>query len=164
MNNRIRAGLKVSFIAAMSMNIIGCGGDSGASGKVVKEHFFDQPYECTREKELTSKKTGKTRIAKYLSHYSPEKGWRVDLWNVGSSGGLRVANLYTADARYDGSYKERDGVITKVNFMTAWPYKEVKPNAALSLLSKTNKKDCRLMTDLSVFDIDYLSTLEVMGQ
>lgn len=146
-----------------STALVACGSDSSSSSMELEKHFFDQAYECHREREVTSKKTGKTRTVKYLSYYSPVKGWRIDLSDVGSNSLVKVANLYTPTTRYDGAYKEPDGVITKVKFSTAWPYKEAKPNIALGRLSKTNKKDCQILNDTSIFDIEYLDTLEVMG-
>jgi hypothetical protein len=147
-----------------SITLAACGSDSNSSAKAIDEHFFDQAYECHREREVTSKKTGKTRTVKYLSYYSPEQGWRIDLTDVGSKSLVKVANLYTPTARYDGAYKELEGVVTKVKFSTAWPHKETKPNISLGRLSKTKKKDCAVLKDSSVFNIGYLDTLEVMGQ
>ena len=138
--------------------------DTKEVSKVSNTHFFDQPYECSHESQVTSKRTGKTRDVKYRSYYSPQKGWRIDLSNVENTGDLRVANLYTPSARYDGTYKETDRVLVSVKFATAWPRKVPKPDIALSNLSKKKKKNCKVLDDISIFDIDYLGSLEVMGE
>jgi len=128
-----------------------------------KGHFFKKPYKCKRQVESTSKRTGNKVILNYITYFSPQRGWRIEL--TGSEGSaLKVANLYTPEARYDGAYKAQDGVITGINFGTAWLHKELRPKISLGSLSKYKKKNCEIMTDISVFEIDYLDTLEVMGQ
>lgn len=134
--------------------------------KTAKGHFFSQPYECTHEADVTSKRTGETRAVKYRSYYSPQKGWRIDLTDVEAPkaglGGRGIANLYTPSTRYDGIYRDKEGL--SISFKTAWPRKTENADVALSNLSKKKKKNCKVLTDLSVFDIDYLDSLEVMGQ
>ena len=146
-----------------------CGDNPNSSEphvKAAKGHFFSQPYECTHEADVTSKRTGETRTVKYRSHYSPQKGWRIDLTDVEAPkaglGGRGVANLYTPSTRYDGIYRDKEGL--SISFKTAWPRKTENADIALSNLSKKRKKNCKVLTDLSVFDIDYLDSLQVMGQ
>lgn len=161
--------MKCAYTLALlgSALLVACGGETEApkaAAKASKGHYFNQPYECSSEKDVTSKQTGKTRTVKYRSYYSPQKGWRIDLSGVEDSSALAVANLYTPTARYDGTFKEVDGVITRVKFGTAWPRKSKNPNVAVSNLSKKKKNDCKVLNDASIFDIEYLDTLEVMGQ
>jgi hypothetical protein len=151
-------------LLACSATLVACGSESSLSAGAVEKHFFDQDYGCHREREVTSKKTGKTRTVKYLSYYSPKKGWRIDLSDVKSNSFIKVANLHTPSARYDGVYKEDNGVVTGVKFSSAWPYDEAKPSVALGRLAKTKKSNCSILSDTSIFDIDYLDSLEVMGQ
>jgi len=155
-------------LICLSLSLVACGKKSNASNKAPKNHFFDQPYECTHESEVTSKRTGKTRVVKYRSYYSPKKDWRIDLTDVESDkaalGGRGIANLYTPSSRYDGAYRETDKVVTRVKYSSAWPRKNVSEGISFANLSKKKKKNCKIMSDTSIFDINYLDTLEVMGQ
>lgn len=160
----------ITVLASFAL-LTACSNDSDStdsSSKAVKGHFFDQAYECSHDREVTSKRTGKTRTVKYTSFYSPQKAWRIDLTDVGADksalGGRGIANMYTPGVRYDGVYRESDGAVSRIKFGTAWPRKDVNPDRALSNLSKKKKKNCKILADASVFDIDYLDTLEIMDQ
>lgn len=120
-----------------------------------KAHFFDLPYKCTYES--TSKRTGKVRTSLY--YYHPKKNWYLRLGAVKSSSPLKVANLYTPEGRYDGSYKGSYPNNLKAKLGNYWPYKSKK---VVKVFSKLSKSNCELLKDESMFNHPYLSSLECM--
>jgi len=145
--------------------------DSKATGSATG-HLFEKPYVCERSEERVSKQTGKTRIRTYSSYYHPQLGWRID--DRSSS-----ASLYTQDTRYDGVGADTGGSKAmaklvglsaddlkdaKFIFLSAFPYPKPLPEISANNLSKYQKKNCKILDDTSMFEIDYLEKTEVMGQ
>lgn len=118
-------------------------------------HFYDSPYECLSTH--TSKRTGKVHTALHYIH--PKKNWMIRLSGVKNTSNFKVANLYSEEGRYDGTYKGIYPEIKKVSLMTYWPYKAKK---VVKLPSKISKNDCKVMKDSTVFDLPNLKSLECM--
>lgn len=118
-------------------------------------HFFDSPYQCLSSH--TSKRSGKQYTT--LHYYHPKKNWLIKLGSVKKNSMIKIANLYAPEGRYDGHYKGVYPEIGKVKFGTFWPNKRSK---VVMLSSKLKKSDCQKITNSSVFDLPYLSTLECM--
>ena len=80
-------------------------------------------------------------------------------------GGFGIALLFADGVRYDGSYKDADGPITDLAFLTAWP----KENPSPTFATRSSKDDdiarCTLIPtdEIALYDFDYLDTLEVMN-
>lgn len=131
-----------------------------------RAHFYDQPYECTLVREIVSSSTGKKRTLYVSSVYFPSKGWRLHLGRTNEDAAFKVANLFTADTRYDGYYNQVNGKITKVVMGTAWPNKNGKRRANERTKRNDDPSKCAVLDDArrSLFQFDDLDTLEVMGQ
>ncbi len=121
----------------------------------VKAHFYDSPYECLSSH--TSKRSGKKHTT--LTYFQPSKNWMIRLSGVKKNSSFKVANLYTPEGRYDGSYKGVYPAINKVKFGTYWPYKK---NREVKVSSRISKSDCSLLKSKSVFDLPGLDKLECM--
>ncbi len=118
-------------------------------------HFFDSAYECSYTS--TSKRTGKTRTNHY--YYHPKKNWYLRLGDVKGTSPIKLANLYTPEGRYDGSYKGTHPEPIKVTLGTYWPYKVKR---AVKVFSKLNRGDCKPLKDDSIFNYPDLNSLECM--
>ncbi|MFT6068049.1 MAG: hypothetical protein ACJAT2_002167 [Bacteriovoracaceae bacterium] len=118
-------------------------------------HFFDSPYECLSTH--TSKRSGKVHTT--LSYFHPSKNWMIKLSGVKKNSPFKVANLYTPEGRYDGTYKGVYPAINEVKFGTYWPYKKARE---VKLSSKISKSNCSLLKNKTVFDLPNLGTLECM--
>lgn len=140
------------------------------SAKADNNHYFNHPYVCERSQEVTSERTGKARTRIYKSYYHPQKEWRID--DRSSS-----VSLYTQDTRYDGvgksnsgskaiarmvGLKDEDLKQAQFIFASAFPYTNPMPQVSTENLSNYKKKNCKVLSDTSVFEINYLERLEVI--
>jgi len=172
----MRSKLKILTVMSGLLIFTGCGGDSSANvngktaqsdHKSISHGVFKSPFQCSRVVTKKSKRTGEDRTLRYISFFHPQKDWRIDFTAVpigGSVGGFKPANLYTPEARYDGTYKAKDGTIQSVKFATKWYHTHRISSVISGGLKKYKKKNCKALSDTTFFDIDYLDTLEVMSK
>jgi len=135
-----------------------------AHAETPNEHHFDEPYQCDRSREVTSSSTGLTSVRLSRSIYFPDLDWRINLSNI--AGGLRVANLFTPEVRYDGYYVVDQGEgISSVTMGTAWPQDESRRGLSRRLDADDDIGKCILLNaaQQAMYSFDYLDDLEIMG-
>lgn len=133
-----------------------------------RQHFFDQPYQCDRSREVTSSRTGETRTVHYRNVYFPSMDWQfslTDTWDAKEGlGGRGVANLFTPNFRYDGVYRDDGTQITSISMGTAWEVDDKSPGVSLRSSKDSDASNCNPLDEVEIqlYAIDYLDGLEVM--
>ena len=131
-------------------------------------HHYDEPYQCDRDREVTSSRTGETRVVYYRTVYFPERDWQfvlTDVWADKSAlGGRGIANLYTPDFRYDGVYRDQDNDITSISMGSAWSKEDRSPGVSVRRTKDNDIGQCALLSvdQTAFYTLDYLDGLEVM--
>lgn len=131
-------------------------------------HHFDEPYQCDRNREVTSSRTGETRVVHYRTVYFPQRDWQfvlTDVWADKSAlGGRGIANLYTPDFRYDGVYRDQENEITTISMGSAWSKEDRSPGVSVRSAKDDDIDQCALLSvdQIAFYTLDYLDDLEIM--
>lgn len=131
-------------------------------------HYFDTPYQCDRQREVTSSRTGLVRTVHYRTVYFPKQNWRfvlIDVWADKSALGDRgIANLHTPTFRYDGVYRDDGSDITSISMSSAWTRENPSTGKSVRSTKDDDPDRCATLTNnqIAFYSLDYLDGLEVM--
>lgn len=167
MLQRIVLSSKLITICTLSLLLTG---RTAAFADAPNEHYFDEPYQCDRSRDVTSSSTGVSSVRHSRSVYFPDLNWRINLSNTEGetvkAGGFGTANLFAPGFRYDGHYQDDGDGISLVTMLSAWAQDESRNFLSGRLEADDDIGKCVLLNadQQAIYAFDYLDDLEVMGQ